>query len=246
MSKEDSFKTPTKEVFLGEIWASDSSSELHNAANRGDLSYVKNYVSRSTTYVNVNIVDEKSKLTPLHLASYKGFVDIMEELIKNGADVNLRDNLGRTALHFACIRGNLEGVKLLVESGADINLVDLTRSRKKPIDYAVEYERKEVVDYLNLVEKYKRGEVVLIKNDLNYQVYRRAKTPYYFKFLNQNSSGTFFDFLYGGFIIANYRFYEGNTYFSILNESAYSEFSRNYFNSTNFSVYYDSENLFFK
>uniref|UniRef100_A0A672KEG3 Uncharacterized protein n=1 Tax=Sinocyclocheilus grahami TaxID=75366 RepID=A0A672KEG3_SINGR len=45
-------------------------------------------------------------------------------LLEKGADVNARDDHGRTALSLACEHGHLDSVKLLVQFSADPELTD--------------------------------------------------------------------------------------------------------------------------
>ena len=60
------------------------------------------------------------QLTPLMRASAIGHVEIVRELIEEGADVNQRGPRGATALMFAAGGGHLEVVKELVAYGADL------------------------------------------------------------------------------------------------------------------------------
>ncbi len=53
--------------------------------------------------------------TPLHLAAWVGLKDMAELLLANGADLNLRDNEGRTAVVRAANNFQHEMVKLLRE-----------------------------------------------------------------------------------------------------------------------------------
>jgi len=52
-----------------------------------------------------------------------GQVDVLEALLRNGADVNVRGHYGNTPLHVATAFGksNITIVKLLVTHGADVN-----------------------------------------------------------------------------------------------------------------------------
>ncbi len=46
--------------------------------------------------------------------------DLVKLLLRNKADVNMKNGDGNTALHLACIEGSPEAVKLLLDYGADI------------------------------------------------------------------------------------------------------------------------------
>lgn len=62
-------------------------------------------------------VNETSSLyTPLQIACKGEFVSLVEELIKEKADVNLN-----VPLIDACMNGNLRIVKMLIKEGADVN-----------------------------------------------------------------------------------------------------------------------------
>ncbi|KIE06233.1 hypothetical protein NF27_AZ00030 [Candidatus Jidaibacter acanthamoeba] len=59
--------------------------------------------------------------TLLHLATEKGFIDIMLLLVEAGESVNVTDEAGRTPLHYAAEQGKIEAIKILVDNGANIN-----------------------------------------------------------------------------------------------------------------------------
>lgn len=50
----------------------------------------------------------------------KARLNLLEYMLKRGADANLADKYGHTPLYYASLRGNGEAVKLLVEYGAKI------------------------------------------------------------------------------------------------------------------------------
>ena len=54
--------------------------------------------------------------TPLHCAVIASF-DCARELIRNGADANVTNLLGKTPLHYAVTRNSLAIVRYLVEKG---------------------------------------------------------------------------------------------------------------------------------
>ncbi|KAI0965233.1 ankyrin repeat-containing domain protein [Xylaria arbuscula] len=58
--------------------------------------------------------------TPLHIAAYRGKVDLLQLLVKSpGVNLNVLDNQNQTPLHVAC--NNEELVKILLEAGAEPN-----------------------------------------------------------------------------------------------------------------------------
>jgi hypothetical protein len=109
---------------------------------------------------DINITDLQHSRTPLHLVCFEGTLEIVRNLLDNGANINAKDSYGKTPL-FYCLRtdiqrirhgiprvGNLvhiqsysinqkEGIKImkyLVESGADINCRDT--KDQSVLDYA--------------------------------------------------------------------------------------------------------------
>ncbi|NXC67886.1 BARD1 protein, partial [Anhinga anhinga] len=59
--------------------------------------------------------------TLLHVASIKGDLAAVEQLLKDGADPNVKDNAGWTPLHEACNHGHKEVVELLLQYKALVN-----------------------------------------------------------------------------------------------------------------------------
>lgn len=55
--------------------------------------------------------------TKLEDACHKGYVEVVEVLLSQGANINYDNN---SSISFACARGHLEVVKLLIDRGADI------------------------------------------------------------------------------------------------------------------------------
>ena len=70
---------------------------------------------------DVNIVDESNGYTALIKASEMGRTQLVNTLLKAGADVNFKNFHGRTALMNAASMGHVEVVKALLKAGAKVN-----------------------------------------------------------------------------------------------------------------------------
>lgn len=88
----------------------------------GNLSSEKNHGS----WFYVNKRNERGE-TPLHLATIKGDLRKVRELLNQGACVNASDFAGWTPLHEACNHGWFEVAKLLIQFGADVNVPGLDK-----------------------------------------------------------------------------------------------------------------------
>ena len=86
-------------------------------------------------------------VTVLHIASKKNNEpEIIDLLVKSGANVNAQDAEGFTPLHMAAIHGNLKIVKKLVDLDADVNIV--TTDGKNAAELAHLNEELEIEEYL--------------------------------------------------------------------------------------------------
>lgn len=63
---------------------------------------------------------QKNDCTPLMEAASAGHVEIIELLIRHGADVNAQSSTGNTPLMYACAGGHVEAVKVLLAHGANV------------------------------------------------------------------------------------------------------------------------------
>ena len=98
-------------------------SELINATANGDTRKVLQLLD---TGLNINVSfppdeSEFSGMTALMVASLHGYPELVEELIKRGADVNLKRYVGDTPLMFAARTGNVKTVNALLRAGANPN-----------------------------------------------------------------------------------------------------------------------------
>ena len=76
--------------------------------------------------------EEEHHRTPLIVAAYKGCLGCARYLVRRGADINARDDLGKTALWYAATPysyspvGGPQLIEFLANSGADLEVKDKT------------------------------------------------------------------------------------------------------------------------
>ncbi|WP_234648435.1 ankyrin repeat domain-containing protein [Dyadobacter sp. CY356] len=91
---------------------------LMNAINKNDISLVERLIQNGA---DIDELDEK-KDSPLVIAAYKGYNQIVKILLEKGADVSAVDpGMKATALHAAAYAGRTEAAKLLVDFHIDVN-----------------------------------------------------------------------------------------------------------------------------
>lgn len=74
-----------------------------------------------TTKFDSDINNKINGFVLLHLAVDLGKYTVVEYLINNNADVNIRDSVLCSPLHYAVLRQNMAIVKILIENKADVN-----------------------------------------------------------------------------------------------------------------------------
>ena len=117
--------------------------ELHDSCRSGDLQTVTELIKNK---VNINQFDE-NKLTPLHLAVSKGHAEIVQLLLENRADINIKSGeKGLTPLIYGAIHGKLKIMNILIDFGADMKLT--TDSGRNALHYAAGNGHDEIVEFL--------------------------------------------------------------------------------------------------
>lgn len=86
-------------------------------------------------------------MCPIHIAARFGYKEIVEALIENGADINIKGYFGYTALHEACRKNNIDIVNILIKNGADVNIKS-GRYGFMPLYLACENNYEEIIDIL--------------------------------------------------------------------------------------------------
>ncbi|XP_042819174.1 oxysterol-binding protein-related protein 1 isoform X1 [Panthera tigris] len=126
---------------------------LHHARN-GNAKEVRQLletIEKNQVIADINCKGRsKSNLgwTPLHLACYFGHRQVVQDLLKAGAEVNVLNDMGDTPLHRAAFTGRKELVMLLLEYNADSTVVNGSGQTAKEVTYD-----KEIRNMLEAVER---------------------------------------------------------------------------------------------
>lgn len=104
-----------------------------------------------------------SNVSYLMIACENNNKEIIELLIKKGANINDVDHNNRTALHEACKKGNLEVVKILIENGANIHIEE--ESGKTAVTFATEIVQPESLEIIKYLKD--KGANLLVKDKNN-------------------------------------------------------------------------------
>jgi ankyrin repeat protein len=99
-----------------------ATSRLRGAVDRADEDEVMSLLGMGA-YPDDH--DINADIPILHEAVVRENANVLQLLLANGANVNVRQKCGRTPLHWAACRGYDIGVQLLLEHGADIQAADL-------------------------------------------------------------------------------------------------------------------------
>ena len=91
-------------------------------------------------------VQAAGALPTLHEAARDGQLDVVTDLLAQGADVNAKDPSGATALHYSAMRGHEEIAKVLLANGADVNSTD--EANRTALDFATTARQPKIVEML--------------------------------------------------------------------------------------------------
>jgi len=88
--------------------------------------------------------------SPLQAAIYSGQIKTVKQLVKNGADVNMEDGMGKTPLMAAIFNEEAAILRYLIEKGADPDHISVNDSRNEvtPLFYAMICGKKGMMEIL--------------------------------------------------------------------------------------------------
>jgi len=92
---------------------------IQNSTNDNYLKIIDLLIKNNELSRNMNKKDKDGN-TPLMLACHNGYLEIVQFLIKNGANVNEKNHIGENALMFASMFGNLKLIMLLFKNNASV------------------------------------------------------------------------------------------------------------------------------
>ncbi|CAM6073897.1 unnamed protein product [Sphagnum tenellum] len=127
--------------------SADKNELLKDAAKGGHVELVKRLVTLEEVKIDLPS-EQRAGWTALHLASFYEQPEVVETLLKAGAQTETRNKSGNTALQLASLKGNINIARMLLESGADIHAE--SNDKGTALDYAAEWGSEEMVDFLSL------------------------------------------------------------------------------------------------
>ena len=119
----------------------DSRENIWVAVRTGNREALKVHLANGT---DLNTQDPQSGITALSWTIFTGAVEIAEQLIKAGADVNGKNRDGGTSLHEAAFMGRDRIARILLQNGADMDAMDdngQTPLNRAQADWTGIYER---------------------------------------------------------------------------------------------------------
>lgn len=128
------------------LFAQNMNDSMYDAVVKGDSVAMKDFINRG---VDVNLIIKQGfvETNLIITAVYNKNADILNLLLRNGADVDLDDGFGATALMYAVSNTQIELVKILLEHNADPNLKDKTGNNA--FSNAKKVRSKEITRLLN-------------------------------------------------------------------------------------------------
>jgi ankyrin repeat protein len=97
------------------------SAEIMKAIEFNNFDKVRSIINENPGIINKSYKYKNFTGPPLHFSVIKKKSNIVDFLIKNGADVNKKDNFCNTPLHYAVISNDISTLKILLSQNVEIN-----------------------------------------------------------------------------------------------------------------------------
>uniref|UniRef100_A0A667YNT8 Ankyrin repeat domain 6b n=1 Tax=Myripristis murdjan TaxID=586833 RepID=A0A667YNT8_9TELE len=95
------------------------SERLLIASHKGQADHVVQLINKGA-----KVAVTKYGRSPLHLAAYKGHIEVVRILLKAGCDLDIQDDGEQTALHRAAVVGNSDVIAALIQEGCALDRQD--------------------------------------------------------------------------------------------------------------------------
>ena len=129
---------------------------IHRAVYNNDLATVNELLKNTNLNINSKLDMAVSidgwylgGATPLILASYLGYTNIVKTLLDNNADIKARDDIdGTMAIHMAAANGNNEVIEILLSK--DETIINETDNKgNNPLHWAAMKDKPETIKFLS-------------------------------------------------------------------------------------------------
>ncbi|XP_046330940.2 ankyrin repeat domain-containing protein 17-like [Haliotis rufescens] len=124
--------------------SSNNNNILHEACVGGDVSIVNYIISKGVVAINSR---GKYDRTPVMVAAEFGHTNVLELLVREGGDVNVRSSEGNTILHAACLGGHVKMVRHVL-STTRVNVNARGKKGRSPLMLAAWMGHQEVFELL--------------------------------------------------------------------------------------------------
>jgi ankyrin repeat protein len=155
-----SFLKECQDKTIIEYYINESQNYLENTDQHGRtllhlLCYLNN--NSSVEYLlenyncNINIGDINGS-HPIHFACQRGEIDIIKNLVNNGANVKVKNNWGITPLHYlfqGIKESSMQSINILLKEGASFDEKD--KNNTTPVTWALKSQEMDTI--INIVDK---------------------------------------------------------------------------------------------
>lgn len=131
---------------------------------KNDLDLIKYLISNGTQLTNIPTKFIKNRFI---VSINKGYLEIADYLLKNGADINVNDVLNGTCLHSFIDCNNINAIKYLIDKGACLDIIDQYWNIT-PLVHAINRNNLKILKYLIAngadINKHKRDNGITLLN----------------------------------------------------------------------------------